>query len=102
MTPPDRTARAPAHPMSTHLANGPAYSRRLFRMGGRHLLFPGAVDAPSSSPVEILTMDDSHFDDLTRSLAVPSRRSLLATLATAIGAVLFSEDGAENAAAKRK
>jgi hypothetical protein len=47
-------------------------------------------------------MDDSHFDHLARSLAVPSRRSLLASLATAIGAALFGEDGAEDAAAKRK
>jgi hypothetical protein len=47
-------------------------------------------------------MEDSHFDGLTRSLAVPSRRSLLAVLATAIGAALFGEDGTEDVAAKRK
>ena len=47
-------------------------------------------------------MDDTHFDALTRSLAVPSRRSLFAAIATALGAALFGDEAADDALAKSK
>jgi hypothetical protein len=46
-------------------------------------------------------MDEAYFDDLTRVLAVPSRRSLFAAMATAIGAALFGADANDEALAKR-
>jgi hypothetical protein len=46
-------------------------------------------------------MDDSKFDELTRVLAVPSRRSLFAAMATAIGAALFGDETEDEALAKR-
>ena len=46
-------------------------------------------------------MDDSKFDELTRVLAVPSRRSLFAAMAAAIGAALFGDDVNDETLAKR-
>ena len=47
-------------------------------------------------------MDDSTFDTLTRSFAVPSRRAVFTALGAALFPVLFAQDGNEDALAKPK
>jgi hypothetical protein len=47
-------------------------------------------------------MDDSTFDNLTRSFAVPSRRAVFAALGAALFPALFAQDGDEDALAEPK
>ena len=47
-------------------------------------------------------MDESRFDELTKGLSAPSRRSLVGAAGAAALAVLFGRDGADEALARKK